>query len=304
MTMKTRKLFTIALCLILLLSVLTGCSTNNGSAVDGYYDPMGNYGNELSGSGSDSSGSGDVLANRKLIRRITMQAETEDMDALLSDINGRIAALGGYIESRNVQNGSQYSGYRYRSAKLVIRIPAENLDSFVQQVGQTSNVVSTTESSDDVTMQYVDTESRLKVLRTEEARLLQFLSEAQSISEVLEIEKRLTEIQSEIETLTSRLNTYDNLVSYGTVTLNINEVEVYTEVREEDPSMWEEITEGFNHSVTSLLAAGRAIVVFLLSASPYLALLGLIALGIWLFIRGYDRHRRRKMSPPPAKDPE
>lgn len=221
---------------------------------------------------------------------------------MLSDINARIAALGGYIESRNIQNGSRYSGRQYRSATLVIRIPAGQLDSFVQQVGDASNIVSTTENSDDVTLEYVDTESRLKVLRTEEERLLQFLSEAESISEMLEIEKRLTTIQTEIESLTAQLKTYDNLVDYGTVTLNITEVEVYTVVEEVEPTMWEEITEGFNASIDNLLAIGRGLLVFLLSASPYLILLGLVALAVLLFIRAYDRRQKRKAAPPAPKD--
>lgn len=301
--MKTRRMFAIALCLILLLSVLAGCSAQSGNA-DAIYGTMGNMGNELSGSGTDSSGSDTVLSDRKLIRKITMDAETEDMEALLSDINGRIAQLGGYIESRNIQNGSAYQSHRYRQATLVIRIPADKLDAFVQQVGDTSNVVATVETSDDVTLEYVDTESRLKVLRTEEERLLQFLSEAASVSDMLTIEKRLTEIQSEIETLTSRLNKFDNLVSYGTVTLNITEVKVFTVVEEEEPTMWEEICDGFNASIASLLAIGRGLLVFTLSASPYLVLLCLIAVGVWLFIRSHDRRKKKNSAPPQTPENE
>lgn len=295
--MKMKRTFTIALCLILLFTLLGGCSAN--SAGDVYYPTAGNSGAELSGNGSDSN---SVLSDRKLIRKITMDAETEDMDALLSDINSRIAALGGYIESRNVQNGSAYADHRYRHATLVIRIPAKDLDSFIAQVGDTSNVVSTTETSDDVTMKYVDTESRLKVLRTEEERLLQFLSEAKSINEMLEIEKRLTTIQTEIESLTSQLKTYDNLVDYGTVTLNITEVEIFTVVEEKDPTMGEQIAKAFQSSIQSLLNIGKALLVFLLGYSPYLILIGVIGLGIWLFIRAYDRRQKRKRTPPPTED--
>lgn len=298
--MKTRRILATTLCLLLLLSLLAGCSTKapSGSA-DGYYDSMGNYGEALNGSGTNNSGSDGVLSDRKLIRRITMDAETENMDTLLSDINSRIAQLGGYIESRNIQNGSKYSNHSYRNATLVIRIPAKQLDSFVQQVGETSNIVSTTETSDDVTLEYVDTESRLKVLRTEEERLLQFLSEAKTVSEMLEIEKRLTTIQSEIESLTAQLKTYDNLVDYGTVTLNITEVEIFTVVEEEEPTMWEQITTTFTHSINSLLAAGQAFLIWLLGNSPYLILIAVIALVVWLILRPRVRRRRNKRTPPP-----
>ncbi len=290
-----RKSILIALCLVLFLGCLAGCSTAQDDSYGEISGNAGNVGNQLSGS-SIGDAESNVTDNRKIIRKITMSAETEDMDELLSNLNTRIGSLGGYIESRNIINGSAYATGYVRTATLVIRIPAQSLDAFLVQVEEYSNVISTVEKSDDVTMEYVDTESRLKVLRTEEERLLQFLSEAASITQMLEIEQRLTEVQTQIESLIAQLNTYDDLVAYGTVTLSITEVEVYTPLEQEKPTMWEEIQDGFMASLNGLLSVGRVLVVFLLSASPWLVVLGLIGLGIWLFIRAYDRRQRRKRS--------
>lgn len=280
--MKYRRILATLMCLLLLLA-LAGCSANVGNAVPGPMDSNENFGGQLNG-GSDGNNTGsDVVTDRKLIRRIRTVAETEDMDALLENISARVAELGGYIESRNIQNGSKYAGYSSRTATLTIRIPADQLDSFVENVGKVTNIVSTVEDSDDVTLQYAATESRLAVLRTEEQRLMEFLEAAKSISEMLEIEKRLTQVQTEIETITTQLNTYDNLVSYGTLTLNITEVVEYTEVPDENPTLWEEICTGFSRSIRSLLAIGRGLLVFLLANSPYFALAGLIlVIVIWI----------------------
>lgn len=295
--MKRRRLFAITMCLLLLLTVFAGCSArSNGEAAAGDYYNEKYEDSELSGSGTINSAGSDVLTDRKLIRRITMNAETEDMDTLLQNVTARVAELGGYIESRNIQNGSQYSGYSYRHATLVIRIPAEQLDGFVQQVGENSNIVSTVEDSDDVTLQYAATQSRLNVLYTEEQRLLQFLSEAKSVSEMLEIEKRLTDVQSEIESITTQLNTYDNLVSYGTLTLNITEVVEYTVVEKEDPTMWEEITKGFSRSIEILLTVGRSIIVFFLANSPYFVILGIIAVVVVLILRRKMPKRKENLT--------
>ncbi len=246
-------------------------------------------------------GSPSVLSNRKLIRRINISAETEDMDRLLNELSTRIASLGGYVESRNIQNGSAYAGNRYRSATLVIRIPADQLDSFQQQVGQYSNIVSTNESTDDVTLQYVDTQSRLKVLRTEEERLLTFLADAASVSEMLEVEKRLTQVQSEIESLTSQLNTYDNLISYGTVTLHITEVEVYTP--SEDPTLWQRIRAAFSGSLTGLSKLCQGLLVFFLGYSPYLLFYAVLVCLILLILWAVKRRKKKdpgKNEPPQA----
>ena len=296
--MKMKRVTAIVMCLLLTAALLCSCASNAPTGGDGYYGNSGmpNMSPEFSGDSSTGSNTGTVLSDRKLIRRITMDAETEDMDALLPDLLQRISAAQGYIESRDIQNGSAYSGYRYRTATLVIRIPADKLDDFIQMVGEKSNVTATVETSQDVTLQYVDTESRLKVLRAEETRLLDFLSKASSIPEMLEIEKRLTEVQKEIESTTAQLKTYDNLVDYGTVTLRITEVKVYTPTPAEDPTIWEEMSAGFMESINGILGAGRELLVFLVSASPYLVILAIIAIiVIWQIRR---RKKRRPTYPP------
>lgn len=288
--MKFRSLFAILMCLLLLVTAV-GCSAAPGdlSVVPGQSNGSDNYtGGQLSGESSSNNTGSDVLTDRKLIRRIRTVAETEDMDALLENISARVALLGGYIESRNIQNGSKYSGQTSRTATLTIRIPAENLDSFVEDVGKVTNIVSTVEDSDDVTLQYANTESRLAVLRTEEERLMAFLSQASSVSEMLEIEKRLTEVQSQIQSIATQLNTYDNLVSYGTLTLSITEVVEYTVVNEE-LTIWEEIGQGFMRSINTILFIGRGLFVLLLANSPYFVILGIILTVVFVI-----RKKRKK----------
>lgn len=303
--MKFRRVIPILLCLLLLIAI-AGCSANAGNAA-----PMGSGGmdyndrfesGQLNGSGNNGSSGSDVLADRKLIRKIRTDAETEDMDALLESVTKRVAELGGYIESRNIQNGSQYTGQYSRHATLVIRIPAKSLDSFVEQVGAVSNIVSTVEESDDVTLQYAATESRLAVLRTEEQRLLQFLSEAKNVSEMLDIEKRLTDVQSEIESITTQLNTLNNLVSYGTLTLNITEVEVFTQVEEKEPTLWEEISAGFVRSIRVLLGIGRGLLVFFLANSPFFVVFGGIAAVVIVILRRKRKSPGKKSNQPPKTE--
>ncbi len=288
--MKMKQILLLVLCLALLL-----CGCSKGAPGDTFQGnhmeaPKGEDG--LTGSNGASSAGGNVLADRKLIRRISISAEAEDMDAMLSDLSAHIATLGGYVESRNVHNGSAYSGNRYRTATLVIRIPADKLDGFVRQVEKSGNVVSTNETTDDVTLQYVDTQSRLKMLRTEEERLLKFLNDATSVSELLEVEKRLTQVQAEIESLTAQLKTYDNLVSYGTVTLNITEVETYTPTQQ--PGLWQRIKTAFRSSLTGLGHIFQALLVFFLGYSPYLLAYGLFLGGILLIIWAVWRRKRKK----------
>lgn len=285
-----RRFLPLLLALFVIFGLLAGCSaaSSGGDYAPGY--PVEGDSGSLNGSGIDSGLNSDVLTDRKLIRTVRLTAETEDMDALLSQLSQRVSELEGYIEARNIYNGSAYSGRVQRNATLTIRIPAGKLDSFVERVAGISNIISTEEDSDDVTLQYTATESRLKVLRAEEERLLAFMAEAKTVSEMLEIEYRLTQVQADLESLTSQLNVYDNLVDYGTVHLSIREVAEYTEIVTEEPTLWEEIATGFMESLKNVGWILKSLFVFIVTAIPYLIPLAVVG-GIVLLVL---KKRKRK----------
>ena len=101
-------------------------------------------------------------------------------------LNGKISGLGGYVEDQDSYNGSMYSSRRYRSASLTVRIPAERVDEFTEEMSGIANVVSTNLSREDITLSYVATESRVKALQTEEARLLELMEQAETMADLLE----------------------------------------------------------------------------------------------------------------------
>jgi len=291
--MKVRRLLSILLALILCLS-LAACGAN--SAPEGAYDryeaelPMAEENAALSDSSTTGNSVNNPSQGRKWIVTVHMDAETEDLDALLAQLDGHIADLNGYIENHSIYNGSNYSRYRYRNATLTIRIPADKVDAFAAQVGDISNVVSTDLTREDITLAYVDTESRMKALQTEEARLLELMEQAETMSDLLEIEARLTDVRYELESVTSRLRTYDNQINYATIHLDISEVQEYTPV--EDPTLWERISGSFTGSLKDLWESLQDLLVLLVVAFPFLLVYGGIALAIILLIR-----RIRKKDP-------
>lgn len=301
--MKVRKLGSLLLVLLLILS-LTACGSNAKSeamdmnaAGDMHYEaPMENMADaEL----KTESGSASVLpADRKLIRTIRMDAETENLTALLDSLTDRIGELGGYVESQELYNGSAYSNRRYRNLSITVRIPAEKADEFVAQVGENANVVSSSESVDDVTLQYVDTESQIKALETEQARLMELLAQAQNLDEILQIEARLTDVRYELERYASYLRTLENQISYATIHLYITEVTEYTPVVEEDPTTWQRISRGFGKSLRSLGKLVKELFIFVIVISPYLLVLAALAAVALVLHRRYAAKKRKKVLPP------
>lgn len=256
---------------------------------------------------SRESGS-TIPENRKWIVTVDMTLETDDLETLQQALNERITALSGYVENYSVYNGSTRNNYRYRNANMTVRIPADQVTAFTQEVGGMANVVNNNLRREDVTLQYVDTEGRVEALKTEEARLLELLAGAETMSDLLEIEARLSDVRYELESYTSRLRTLDNQINYATVYLFIEEVQEYTPV--EEPTFFERITEGFADSLEGLWQSLQDLAVFLVVSFPYILVYGGLALVVILVIRKLKKgkkclcRRKKNAEPKQETDPE
>jgi hypothetical protein len=214
--MKVRKILCTVLVLAMVLTLL-GCGA--GAAMDsvvsnGFAAPEMEmskdmlYDAEIPNMAPDSPAENGNTQNpaeqaRKWIVTVRMEAETDDLDVLLAQLESKIAGMSGYVEDQQVYNGSAYSGRRYRYANLTVRVPADQVEAFTEHMSGISNIISKNKSMDDVTLQYVATESRMKALKAEEERLLELMAQAENMSDLLQIEGRLTDVRYELESVTS-----------------------------------------------------------------------------------------------------
>ena len=264
------------------------------------------------GSSSETITESAQSTSRKLIRTVGLEVETQEFEALKSNIESKVKELGGYIENSNIYNGQlsydfetgKYTNSGLRHANMTIRIPADKLDDFVNNIAENSNIVNKSEGTRDVTLDYVDIDSKKKALQAEEKRLLEMLETADTIDNMIYIEERLTNVRYQIESSESQLRTYDNQVDYSTVNLNLSEVKILTDVPEDpltEPTAWERISKGFTKSANDVLEGLENFFIGLIIASPYLILwavvIGIIALIFTLFIKGLikaDAKKREK----------
>lgn len=304
--MKVRKLTALTVVLLLLLSLTAcGASSQKTESAMGYnyaadmapQEPMAEaememvYSEEKASNSLTSEGgtTAEVPAQRKWIITMDISAETEDLDGLLEALNGEIASLGGYVEGQNIHNGSAYATRRYRSASLTVRIPAAVVDKFADNVAGLANVVRSNKNLEDITLTYVSTESRVKALQVEEARLLELLAQAETMSDLLEIESRLTDVRYELENYTSRLRVYDNQVDFATIYLDLEEVQEYTPVAER--TVWQRITEGFADSLDGLWEDLTDIFVWVIVSLPYLVAWAVVITVVVLLARKLRKGR-------------
>ena len=296
-----KKCISLLMAAVMLFMPLSGCGGSSSATVSKYGAMeeameapaammMDASANSLTTNSAGSSGS--LPENRKWIITVDMNAETDDLDTMLAALDEKIAAMQGYVENQNIYNGSTYANRRYRNANLTIRVPADTVEAFTQEVSGIANVVRNQVSKEDVTLRYVDTESRKLALEAEQKRLMELLEQAETMSDLLEIEARLTEVRYQLESTASQLRTYDNQIDYATIYLYIEEVQEYTPIAEK--TVWQRITEGFADSLESLGESLVDIFVWLIVSSPFLLVYGGILIAILLLVKALRKNKPKK----------
>ncbi len=214
-----------------------------------------------------------AIENRKLIRTFNLDVETLDFDSFVSSLKNEVNSVGGYLESSSV-SGNSYNYSSNRNANFVCRIPSDKLDSFVGTVDGLGNVTYSYEDTTDVTLNYVDTEARIKSLQTEYDQLLELLSTAENVDTIILLQQRLTEVRYQLETYQSQLRTYDNLVDYSTVNLSVCEVKRVTST--EQKTVWERISSDFSDNIYSIYVGAEDFLVWFVANIPYFILWAII----------------------------
>lgn len=294
-----KRIMTLALAIMML--VLSACGAGKASgntmymetaAADMDYGVYEEYA-EMPAMKAESNGEvqNRLPEERKWIITGSVDAETDDLDAAMPKIRQQITALGGYVENEDSYNGSSYNGRRYRHSNLTARIPKDRLDEFNDAVAGAVNVVSSSRNAKDVTLTYVDTETRIASLRLEQSRLMELMEKAEDMSDLLQIESRLTDVNYELERYSTTLRTLDNQIDYATISIYVSEVTEYTPA--EEPTFGQRITRGFASNLESLWQTVQDIVVFVITNLPALILWALVIFGACKMIA--KLRARRKM---------
>lgn len=305
--MKRTRFLTL-LTLVLALSLVfcsCGARTNTSISLDkgaDIYYSTGGTKNESMSYDSDYATSEDTvnvendLASRKIIKNAEMTVQTKTFDAFVEELNKKINSLGGYVQSSSV-HGNSYSASGNRSAQYTVRIPAESLEEFKNGVSSLGNVTYYNESVKDVTTSYVDTESRIKALETEQTTLLELLTKSENLDAILKVQERLSEVNYQLESYKSQLRTYDSLISYSTIKIDVCEVERVTTIPSKQ-TLWQRISNDFGNNIKDILTGAGDIFVWLVGSVPYLVLLAIPTVVIIVLIRHNIKKRKKKITPP------
>ena len=288
--MKQRRWNVWILTALLCAAFLCGCGASGRSAASANDTEASGVTAEYGGAADSPEIPDNVKkSTEKRIYSAEVNMETTGFDSALQSLEKLVASCGGYFSSSSV--GDYGNGYRYGS--FTVRVPAENFQPFLNQVGQLCHVTWKNSSCEDVSEYYYDTEGRLKTQQTKLERLQALLAQAERMEDIITIESAISDTEREIESLTGELKHYDDLVADSTVQLNLEEVYRLSNTEEPATGFGSRIAGAFSSGWKAFTGFCEELLVSLAYAWVWLLIVAGAAVGAVILFR---RKRRRALS--------
>lgn len=214
----------------------------------------------------------EELTEKKLIKEGRVEFEADDLNDTRKTVFAAVHKYNAYVSSDQELN---FPGRI--SNTIVIRVPENNFDNLLNDATKGINSFDSKEITvKDVTEEFLDITARLKTKKELETRYLELLKQAKTVSEMLEIEKQIGELRSEIESVEGRLKYLENRVTYSVLTLT------FYERIPGQTQFGQKFKDGLRNGWNNLLA----FFVVLINLWPF------VLIGLGLF--AYFRYRKRK----------
>lgn len=272
------------------LGVVSGAGENTKS--DGYYnldtdewvdEDSSNQDNQASNnqdqqdqSETTSKAAEDNIVEKKLVYRCDINIETLTFNETYEAIKTNLDKVKGIVQSESQSNDDfewyvtdRYSDNYKMHSIINCRIPSEKYNEFIEAIsslGDNAKVMSKSTSVDNISQEYYDTTAQLEVLKIQEQRLLDMMNKADTIEDMISVEKRLTDVQSQINSLTNNIKYMDSDVAYSYVNITLDEVKDYSETYKDTDTFkarliktvkdtWDNFKDGLEETVFSIIRA-------------------------------------------------
>ena len=222
---------------------------------------------------------------RKIIRSVSLTIATDAFTGTLENIKTAAQSGGGWIESVT-ESGDEGS----RRAWMTLRIPADMLDAFLTEAGSAGRVTNRSETAQDVTESYYDTQARLESKQLLLGRLQELVAMAESLDDVLALERQMADTQYEIDRLQESLLHTDRQVDYATVDITLREETPADQATDAQLSFGQRIAAAIEMGGIVFAEFLQNAAVWLVSAVPFAAVVAAVW-GVWRIIR---RKKNRK----------
>ena len=228
-------------------------------------------------------------AEKKLIKTGNVSLEVTNLAESISKVESWAENFSGYVAS---------SSSSERDAWFSVRVPSADFENAMNSTGSLGKVLSHGMNSEDVSEQYYDLESRIQNKKVMKAKLENYLKSARDIKDLLQIEKELNSVISEIDSMEGRLKRLSNQVDYSTISVSLSLPSNHTDTG----FIFPDIGEGFSSFISTFLDFFLGFVkVFFLIVLCGIPILAALSFFYWILfgkvgvvIRLFDLLKRKK----------
>jgi hypothetical protein len=252
------------------------------------------------GTSSSVSASALQASRDQLARRASIAIKVKDIRQAVARVRATTAAAEGIVLSENIgastggiplEQGAQVSATTY--GEITISVPASQLDSVVDDLGQLGTVIRSQSSSDNVGDQIVDTEARLKTMRASVDRVRALMARATDLTQIVNLESELSRRQADLEAMESQLASLKDSVAMSPVQISLTT----------DPGVIAQdagtgFLAGLRGGWTAFTASVIVVLTVLGAVLPFAVIAAMVGIPAWWYLR-----RRRASRPQPQPQP-
>lgn len=299
---KRLSLSRIAIAIVVLAAILAACggstAASSGTASSGSLPAQNTSAHTLakSSAGGPSSSSSTSATSQYLIKSLNISMEVKDTQKVAMDLQNWITTTDPQALATNV-NYEQIGDNQY-NVSLTFSVQASlfpRIESYLNSYPALNHgkLLNTTLNTQDVSNDYIDTQSRLTNLKGEQQRLLTLMSNAQSLGDVLTIDQRLTDIEGQIEQIEAHLNDLKGQTTFYTIAISLQPLG--TPAAAPSPASWSPLAV-WQGAVSAFVAVWQVLltlIIWLAVFSVYIIPLAVIA----FFVRRWRRIRSQRAVP-------
>jgi hypothetical protein len=169
------------------------------------------------------AGSGAPQVERIVIKNANLSIAVEDPFVSVKNISSMAEEMGGFVVTSNTYHTTLASGAEVPRASITIRVPAEQLTTALERIKaeSTQPALNETITSQDVTSEYTDLQSRLRNLETAEAQLQKIMEDASRTEDVLSVYQQLTQVREQIEVIKGQIQYYEQSAALSAISVEI-----------------------------------------------------------------------------------
>jgi hypothetical protein len=179
--------------------------------------------------------------DKKIVKTADLKLEIKNFRSYNDRLRQLVRQSGGYI-AQEQQNQSVYN----IENTVTIKVPVDRFDAVMTEIASDSDkLVEKKVGSEDVTMQIVDTKSRLEAKKEVRERYLELLKQAKNMKDILAVQSEINDIQEQMEEASGRISFLGHSAAFSTISLDFYQVLIASTPEDATPSFFHKIKEAF-----------------------------------------------------------